>query len=337
MNVRARRGFTLVELLVVIAIIATLASFLAVAAPRVLESAKLRKLESNALNLRTSLTQYYTQEKSYPAGYGFVSKNFREDNDPSDNPDASFYHLRPYTSLLRLQNVDELDDNFSDGTETLRPFNNEIGILEYLPVGITEAVSLYQQFPQNRYEGPGVSPSPDVAQDLAKQLERTSRPMVYIAVNVRQFNRARAYWVENGAWFADRWNPSDPNFPQITFPPPTYDAYVLISVGPGGSTYGILPEPLGTEPERDLYHITALRAYFLATRDLNNNGVLDFDFDARKGDEARVTYTVNIGGSAQDPTPTGGLCANVQCFPNSLPDIFTAPNGYGPKIFTSPS
>jgi prepilin-type N-terminal cleavage/methylation domain-containing protein len=336
MNALSRRGFTLVELLVVIAIIATLASFLAVAAPRVLESAKLRKLESNALNLRTSLTQYYTQHQSYPPGYGFVAKNFKDDNDPTDNAPDAFYHLRPYTSLLRLDNADDLNDNFSDGTETLRPFDDQLNILEYLPVGTTAATTLRTQFPQDRYEGPGTA-SGTVANDIGKQLQRDSRPMVYIPVNARQANRARQYWVENGAWFADRWEPSDANFPRMVFPPPNYDAYVLVSVGPGGSTYGILPEPLGTEPDRDLYHITALRAYFLATRDLNNNGALDFDFEARRGDEAAVQYQVNVNGTPLDPTPSGGLCASTQCYPNSLPDLFTAPNGYGPYIFRSPS
>lgn len=337
MNAQSRRGFTLVELLVVIAIIATLASFLAVAAPRVLESAKLRKLESNALNLRTALTQYYTQHQSYPPSYGYVAKTFREQALQGSTPDDEFFHLRPYTALLRLQDVEALNDNFSDGMETLRPFDNQLSLLEFLPAGDTNAATLVQQFPPVRYTGPSGVPAALVP-DLSKQLEADSRPLVYIAVNERQFKRARQYWIENGAFFADRWDATDPNFPNLTFPPPSYDAYVLVSVGPGGSTFGILPEPLGTEPPRDLYHVTALRAYFLATRDLNNNGVLDFDFEARaKGDEARVQYTITVGGSTVNPTPSTGLCATNDCYSNSLPDVNTAPNGYGPKIFKSPS
>ncbi|MEA3366411.1 MAG: hypothetical protein U9Q79_12290, partial [Candidatus Hydrogenedentes bacterium] len=39
------------------------------------------------------------------------------------------------------------------------------------------------------------------------------------------------------------------------------------------------------------YHVDGLRAYFLATRDANDNGELDFDYRARKhGEGAREAY-----------------------------------------------
>ena len=93
---------------------------------------------------------------------------------------------------------------------------------------------------------------------------------------------------------------------------------MLISLGPAGNSFGLLPDPIGTEPARDVYHITALRAYYMATRDLNANGKLDFDFRARtQQQEAGLTYSLGS-----------------QPMTNELPSA-TMPNGFGPYIFVS--
>jgi len=106
----------------------------------------------------------------------------------------------------------------------------------------------------------------------------------------------------------------------LTFPASVYDAYVLISVGPGGSTAGVVPEPLGTEPPRNVYHILALRTYFLATRDLNDNGQLDFHFESRRKGEAGLEYDVEV-------RPGVKIHAT-----NKLPKADEA-NSWGPYIF----
>ena len=110
----------------------------------------------------------------------------------------------------------------------------------------------------------------------------------------------------------------------IIFPPPNYDAFVLISVGPGGSTAGVVPEPLGTEPPEYVYHILALRTFFLATRDLNDNGQLDFHFEARRKGEAALEYPITI-------TTRDGETKTVNVT-NRLPKPDEA-NSWGPYIF----
>ena len=107
----------------------------------------------------------------------------------------------------------------------------------------------------------------------------------------------------------------------VSFPPTKYDAFVLISVGPGGSTFGLTDDPpfKASVNPRNLYHLAALRTYFLATRDLNANGKLDFDFNTRtKEGEGKLTYTV---------APT-----NKQC-DNNLP--CDTPANAGPWIYVS--
>jgi hypothetical protein len=107
----------------------------------------------------------------------------------------------------------------------------------------------------------------------------------------------------------------------MRFPPVRYDAYVLISVGPTGNTFGLgrnlLPQNyLSTVHPNYLYHALGIAAYFMATRDANNNGQLDFDYIARtRQDEADIRG------------PNGE-------FVNQLPDEL-APNGAGPIIYKS--
>ncbi len=100
----------------------------------------------------------------------------------------------------------------------------------------------------------------------------------------------------------------------MTFPPANYDAAVLISLGPDGNTRGLLPEPGGLPAAVTngvapayAYHVLGIVAYFMASRDADASGALDFDFRGR-----------TRGGEAKNPN-------------NQLPDPL-APNGQGPMI-----
>ncbi len=70
---------------------------------------------------------------------------------------------------------------------------------------------------------------------------------------------------------------------------------------------------------RDLYHILGLRAYFLLTRDLNGNEVLDFDFRAR----------TRLG----EASPQIAWEFNNRTLQNELP--CDTPFNYGPYIYSS--
>ena len=79
------------------------------------------------------------------------------------------------------------------------------------------------------------------------------------------------------------------------------------------------PTPAGSPPEW-AYHLAALRTYFLASRDLNQDGILDFDYE-QSASQRKLEYSVS--------TPSGAFQAN-----NLLPSP-TMPAGYGPRIFVS--
>lgn len=319
------KGFTLLELLTVIAVISILAAMIMAVGPRVIERAKLRRLDSALRQVSIALTAYYTDNRSYPPGYGYVgfaqAKNPNGPADPAQDP--GYYHLIPYMHILGYHGDDAMWDEFSDSYDTDR--DGVLSLLEFSPHGDRKPDGKFEfdfrSWP--RYTGSAV---PALDMEIERQMTAERRPFVYIPVNKQQFARAQKYWHKKGAEFAQVWDPADPDFPRgLTFPPNTYDAFVLISVGPGGSTFGLLPQPLGVPAEsagnaRDLYHITGLRAYFMATRDLNANGVLDMDFRARTQlRESAVETAYQFAGKTLQ---------------NELPDT-TQPFSYGPYIYVS--
>jgi len=309
MSTLDRRGFTLIELLTVVAIIAILASLTAVVAPRAIERAKLRKLDGAMIQLRTAFTEYYTKNSTYPPTYGYIAPQAKDKQTLVD----SDYFTKPYLALMQLAKIADLYDNFADSTDTNRDGN--LGILEYSPIGQTDVASNKTTYQPVLYNGSAPQ------DEIAEQLKADGRPIVYVPVNLAQFKRARQFWVETGDVYGATWNATDPRIAGMTFPPPTYDAYVLISVGPGGSTFGVVADPPSGAGNRNRYHLAALRTYFLATRDLNNNGKLDFEFEARsREDEGLPEYT------------PGGQTYSAN---NNLPDPI-APRGYGPVIRQSP-
>jgi len=285
-----RRGFTLIELLTVIAIIAILAGFTFAVLPRIRERAKLRRMENAMIQIRTAMTSYYADKNTYPPGYGFVVWEAR-DFLAGEKPDAAMYFLTPYMACLRLQGDLSLYDEFSEGYDTNR--DGIISLAEFLPVGTKSMATNIIKYPEERYDQAGNRNKP--AGELNKLEEADRRPFVYAPVNSRQFAKARKYWMERGALHAEAWDPQDPLLKDLSFPPPSYDAFVLVSPGPGGNTSGVVPEPLGTEDPRDVYHILALRTFFLATRDLNDNGLKDYDFEARRTQgEGKLVYDVQV-------------------------------------------
>jgi len=315
------RGFTLIELLTVVAIIAILAALTFTVGPRMIERAKMRRMDSALRQVSMALTAYYIDYQSYPPAYGYVG--FEQADDLAGPADASkepeYYNLMPYMARLRYHGNEEMYDEFSTSYDTDN--DGQIGLLEFSPVGFKKPDGTYElDSTLPRYTGQVT----DVfGEEINRQLSATRRPFIYIPVNKLQFSKAQKYWLDNGSEYADIWDSSDPVLSRLTFPPRTYDAFVLIGVGPSGNTFGVVPEPLGWDVEtdnngRDLYHILGLRAYYLATRDLDGNGQLDFDFRARtQQNEGAQTY--QFAG---------------RTITNNLPSP-TMPAGAGPIIYVS--
>jgi prepilin-type N-terminal cleavage/methylation domain-containing protein len=277
-------GFTLIELLVVIAIIGILAAMLAVGYPKAMEMARLSDVETDFNALRNSLSVYAADHGSYPPRYGYYTGY-------KDATGTDLFFLTPYLAKIGEFRNMGLYDRFSFTDDA-----NQDGVvdrLEYTPEGIQTGPDNYL-FPEDPahpdYVPPyiGIPPLPP---------SNEQAPFIYVPVNRRQadqyaqwfFKKWKAtgnvkymYAIDDGAGPGN--NPIEDY--GMTFPPPQYDDYVLISVGPAGITSNApAVNPLVQ------YHVDALRAYFLATRDANDNGELDFDYRARKqGEGTRAAY-----------------------------------------------
>ncbi len=315
MNTFRKAGFTLIELLTVIAIIAILAGLVMVVGPRMIERAKITRMQNALKQVNTSLVAYMTDNKkgSYPAAYGYVGDRQGPDPPADTSLDETYYNLRSYMFLIGHHGEMGLYDEFSKSYDTNG--DGRLSLLEFSPAGKKSPQGVWEFIPGlPRFTGgadPGV--------EIGRQLEAKQRPFIYVPVNKIQAKKTAKYWVNNGDWLANTWNAAAPELQGVTFPPVKYDGFVLIGVGPFGNTFGLVDDPpfLASVPARDAYHIAALRTYFLATRDLDANGKLDFDYNARTREgEAKLEYTVK----------------NKACN-NQLP--CSMPNGAGPVIYVS--
>lgn len=294
------RGFALPGCMGILLLLLT--ALLVAALPQCFHARQEQKTLERMLRIRTALTSFYANTGTYPPRYGYVLGSVAPISNDSEATGEEF-SLVHYLDLLDLP-ADRFQDPFAgDGGDTNG--DGRIGLLEFVPPRNNP--------PNERYDGA------NLAAEAQRQLEEGPRSIVYLPVNLAQFDMAKKYWIEKGFFYAEHWDPEDPQLKALLFPPLQYDAYVLIGMGPGQSTFGLLPDPLGVEPHRDIYHITALRAYFLATRDLNQNNRPDFDYFARTRDgEDTLEFERN------------GRPAN-----NRLPDR-EKPDGPGPIIRASP-
>ena len=293
-------GFTLIELLTVIAIISILAGLTAVALPRALEKAKITDAQADMNAIRTALVQYYTENGSYPLAYGFRTWFSREMEmagppyDPGENPfttsDENMYCFTPYMAQIDLYEATDFYDRFAMSNDS--DSDDFISRLEFSPI-LDESTSdhpwtaaIYNP-PSEEYE-----------------CEGPERPYIYAPVNLSTFRRLvsaikkssssdPAIEEEGGmkVWNGRAW-PQNADIELVT---PKYDAFVLISCGPAGTTAGLAG--MGEAGEQafrsslvanndeaeasDVYQALALRTYYLATRDANDNNLPDYDFIAR--------------------------------------------------------
>ena len=313
-------GFTLIELLVVIAIIGILAGFLAVGLPRALEAAKIAKLENNFNQIRIILTEYLIDNGTFPPAYGYLDRDavkfLREvmginiaalsladlNQYQTGNPlqlasPLRPAYTRPWMDFMGHHHNEDLYDNFSRGYDTDR--NGIISRLEFSPFGeLTNPATQNYRFDQIPYlyiydpDAPG-----PLLNEMNDQLSTENpRPISYFPINLRQFRKLSADWYRRGA-------ANDPRpihqlnangldvLASMRFPPPNYNAYVLISVGPSGNTWNMLIDFTNSVLAEAnyspayYYHVLGMAAYFMATRDAEDGGVgdgeLDFEYRAR--------------------------------------------------------
>lgn len=295
-------GFTLIELLTVIAIISVLAGLTAVAVPRYLENAREVQATTNAQAIVKALAAKSAEVGNtggYPPAYGFILSEAREltpaEMAAAPEPDKVFM-TRPYTALIGLHGTAESYE-IARWTQAAHDSNNDgtLGLLEYCPVGRLDIASNVYEFTTELYSGPSGEFSlgvldPQVLGVSERSLQtRTgeSRPLVYVPFNSRQLNTIRKYWLENGDEFGLNIDFDDPDLAgRMFFPPPSYDGFVLVGNGPGGDNGGVVASMPGvggsTYDPVYAYHVAALRTAFLATRDIDGDRLLDFDYRDRK-------------------------------------------------------
>lgn len=263
MKTARKWGFTLIELLVVIAIIGILAGLVSVALPRALERAKIADVEADFNAIRTALTQYYTENESYPPGYGFRTW-------PPDEPGN---YTQTYMAYIGLFGAQDFHDRFSANYDANR--NDTIDLLEYVPYNMGT----------DTFEPIGTLPIYAGGLGVVGRMKDEQRPYIYAPYFSKQMDNVKRTIVAAGGqvWDGNAWNTDFDT--TLGYPPPRYDGFVLISVGPEENSHGVASPPdmttfIGSTPDY-IYNILALRAAYLGSRDVNENGILDFDFRAR--------------------------------------------------------
>lgn len=275
-------GFTLIELLTVIAIISILAGLTAVALPRALERARITDATSDMKGIADSLHGYYTDNGTYPPGYGY--QLFQ------DNASSVVFNHHPYMGDIGINKALKAYDRFSQNYDTNG--DSVLSRLEFIPLPNDHQPPLYTppptsflDMPADQDPYPGGEP---VANEDVPERENEQRPYVYVPYYKKDIDRMRRIAGEN--WDGVVWNNAFMTDDTI-YPPPQYDAFVLLSVGPLENTRGLIVPPNGddaylattyaaTDSAR-AYYILAMRAAYLATRDATEDGQLDFDYIAR--------------------------------------------------------
>ena len=107
-------GFTLIELLTVIAIISILGTIVIVAAPKVLEKAKIARTEADMSSLRTALATYATNSKAgaYPPAYGYRHWASRG-RAMGSMARHEYFNVVPFMDAIGEYNNPDLEDRWS--------------------------------------------------------------------------------------------------------------------------------------------------------------------------------------------------------------------------------
>ncbi len=345
-----RAGFSLIELLTVIAIIAILSALSMTIGPRIIERSKWVHFKTTCNQLKNSFALYATKDPvknkaTFPPTYGFHTPRKTADVTPEDDAKAFFY--KPYLAYIDFFGDEQVYDKFQNASYDTDG-DNKISLLEFCPMGHKQPGGGYV------FDTADDQPLYDEA-NLPAEVSRmvsAHRPYVYIPVDSSQAQKVRDYWGKRVAGVAGReleagnalhWlpaevfantKPGEVNNPIASlgpgrFPPQKYDDFVLITPGPSNNTGGILTAPdsfmndIADYSLSEQYHVLALRAFFLATRDMSDSeeepgmdmlGNGKFDFDARN--RAR-----GVDGKAAS---------------YKIPDLYKLPNGSageGPGIY----
>lgn len=311
-------GFTLIELLTVIAIIAIMAAMGMTVGPKIIERSKWTHFKTTCNQIKNACALYATKDAvksktTFPPAYGYRAPRKQTDIPENEN---QYFIFKPFMAYIDHFGDEGWYDRFQSASYDT-DHDGVISLLEFSPMGSKQEGGGYlfaTAQEQPLYDGT------NLPNEISRMMS-AHRPYVYIPVNSVQAQKATKYWKDRVAQIGGRelegayavhWNPGESfaSLPQGKkdnpisgllpgrFPPQIYDDFVLITPGPAGSTGGILAAPdtfmndLASYTLSEKYHILALRAFFLATRDMDvnqdepapnfkGNGKFDFDYRNR--------------------------------------------------------
>lgn len=154
---------------------------------------------------------------------------------------------------------------------------------------------------------------PDLDSD--ETIIQGKRPFIYIPVNLRQFQKAKASWDDNGIDDPpdddDQDGDGDPTIfneklAEMTFPPASYDAFILVSAGLTSSTQGLVYDVSDFDFDDDLdptdgeyninyqFHIAAMASFYMLTRDYNFDDLYDFEHKSMTSGANKSEDTGNL-------------------------------------------
>ncbi|MCL4695109.1 MAG: hypothetical protein KJ060_21680, partial [Candidatus Hydrogenedentes bacterium] len=180
--------------------------------------------------------------------------------------------------------------------------NNTIDLMEYVPYNGGA----------DTFEPVGTLPVYTGGLGVVGRFNREPRPYIYAPYYSKQMDRLKRVIAAAGGqvWDGNAWNTDFDS--ELGYPPPRYDGFVLISAGPEENTHGVASPPnlaaFANPVPTYIYNILALRAAYLGSRDVNENGRLDFDFRARsrEGEADPATYSNGLYRLLPDGTAAGG-------------------------------
>ncbi len=285
------RGFTLIELLTVIFIIGLLAAILIPSVSKVRERANRAAVAADLRSVSTSLSDYQIDSLqgngSFPPKAGCPMRYFVEAqiNDAFPSPQYEMNELwKSYLARCELIGAD-VGGNFYDRFSRSEDLNRSQRVqVPYSDPGEALAEDRPTRFTVDPIAGFQVFTPPNGIIDRGKVAYQ------YFPVNsnnIGKFRQILSVMVQGNEddvyanrpyTMAELTNPRgelDIDIEGLTLPAQRYDRFVLLSLGPVGSDQGIVPR--NADNPDDL----RLRAFYRATRDLDNNQILDFDFNAR--------------------------------------------------------